>query len=244
MHSFYQFVVDAEALVKSQTLKGFNKELARQSNKDEAVQRYQVLPRQQVVEDEYSQFKSPLYYGAGVEFLSHNYFDFFRTDYNLVQMVSMDDWDNPQRDRGADHKNMSMKKQHYKKQGVISAPGSPVSIQTKGTLNPVKEHMTNDGSRIPNWISYALSEACANGYAYQTRLILFTLGKGIHYVLDNNSHKRIEVVNNKEIARKIDNNPFFWNEMRKSFGLPTLDISHPMDPEGSAVKMELDALDN
>ena len=78
MHSFYQFVVDAEALVKSQTLKGFNKELARQSNKAEAVQRYQVLPRQQVVEDEYSQFKSPLYYGAGVEFLSHNYFDFFR----------------------------------------------------------------------------------------------------------------------------------------------------------------------
>lgn len=244
MHSFYQYVIDAEALVKSQTLKGFNEELARQSNTDEAVARYQVLPRQQVVEDEYTQFKSPLYYGGGVEFLSHNYFDFFRTDYNLVKMISMDDWDNPQRDRGSDHNNHSMKKHHYKKQGVISAPGSPVRIQTKGTLNPTKEHMTNDGSRIPNFVMYALAEACANGDAYQTRLILFTLGKGLHYILKDNSFNRIEVVNNKEISKKIDHNPFFWNEVRSSFGLPILDITRPLDPEGNAVKMELETVDN
>jgi hypothetical protein len=241
MHSFYQYVIDAEALVKSQTLKGFNKELARQANTDEAVAKYQVLNR--LIDEDYGQFRSPLYYGGGVEFLAESYLDFFDSNYNLKEIVSMDDWDNPQRDRGSDHHAVSAKKEKYKTQGVISQPGSPVRIQTKGTLNSTKEHMTNDGSRIMNFVGSSLAEACKSQTAYSMRLILFTLGKGLHYRLEDNIFKKIEVINSSEISKKIDKNPFFWNHMRKRFGLPILDIAYPKDPEGNAIKMELDELD-
>lgn len=243
MHSFYNFAVDPEALVKSQTLKGYNKELARQANTEEAVQKYQVLDPKGVDEDYSGLFKSPLYYGAGVEFLAHNYFDFFDSDYNLKEIISMDDYDNPQRDIGSDIHALSQKKNKYKRQGVITRPGSPVRIQVKGTLNPTKEHMTNDGSRIMNFVGSSLAEACITQTAYQMRLILFTLGKGIHYRLVDNTFKKIEVVNNREISNKVDNNPFFWNRVRESFGLPLLEILYPTDPEGAAIKMELDGLD-
>lgn len=237
MHSFHKYVVNAKALVKTNTLRGFNKELARQSNTDEAVAKYQVLSG--VSEEDYSQFRSPLYYGGGVEFLAESYFSFFGSDYNLIDLKSVDDWDHPERDRGSDHKAVSQKKMKYKGPNIITEPASPVRIQTKGTLNPLKEHKTNDGSRIMNFVASALAEACKSGSAYQTRLILFTLGKGLHYRLEENTYRKIEVVNNKEIARKIDNNPFFWNYVRERFGLSTVKIYTTKDPEGKAIKMEL-----
>ena len=237
MHSFHKYVVNAKALVKTNTLRGFNKELARQSNTDEAVAKYQVLSG--VSEEDYSQFRSPLYYGGGVEFLAESYFSFFGSDYNLIDLKSVDDWDHPERDRGSDHKAVSQKKMKYKGPNIITEPASPVRIQTKGTLNPLKEHKTNDGSRIMNFVASALAEACKSGSAYQTRLILFTLGKGLHYRLEENTYRKIEVVNNKEIARKIDNNPFFWNHVRERFGLPKQKIYPTKDPEGKAIKMEL-----
>jgi len=244
MHSFYKFVNDPEALVRDQTLKGFNRELAKQANTDEAVQKYQVLNPVSLDEEYTGKFRSPLYYGAGVELLAHVYFDFFGSVYNLVQVTSMDDWENPQRDTGSDQHAFSMQKKKYHKQKVISQPGSPVRIQVKGGLNPTKKHTTNDGSRIPNFIMNALAEACATQTAYQMRLILFTLGHGLHYVLDNNSYSKLEIVNHNEIKRKIDNNPFFWNKMRESFGLPLIDIKSAGDPEGLAVIAELESVDN
>ena len=237
MHSFHKYVVDAKALVKTNTLRGFNRELARQSNTDEAVAKYQVLNGKP--EEDYSQFKSPLYYGGGVEFLAESYFSFFGSAYNLTDIKSVDDWDHPERDRGSDHKAVSLKRQKYKVPNIITEPASPVRIQTKGTLNPLKEHKTNDGSRIMNFVGSALAEACKSGSAYQTRLILFTLGKGLHYRLEENTYRKIEVVHNKEIAKKIDNNPFFWNHVRERFGLPKAKIYPTKDPEGKAIKMEL-----
>ena len=237
MHSFYKYVNDAKALVKTNTLRGFNHELARQANTDEAVKKYQVLTG--ASEEDYSQFKSPLYYGAGVEFLAESYFSFFGSDYNLVDIKSVDDWDDKGRDRGSDHMAVSQKKLDYKTQRVISAPGSPIRIQTKGTLNPMKEHKTNDGSRIMNFVGSAGMEAILTGTAYQTRLLLFTLGKGLHFVLKENTYNKIEVVNNKAISRKIDNNPFFWNHVRDRLGLPKVKIVSPKDPEGKAIAMEL-----
>ena len=237
MHSFHKYVVDAKALVKTNTLRGFNKELARQSNTDEAVAKYQVLNG--TPEEDYSQFKSPLYYGGGVEFLAESYFSFFGSAYNLTDIKSVDDWDHPERDRGSDHKAVSLKRQKYKVPNIITEPASPVRIQTKGTLNPMKEHMTNDGSRIMNFVGSAGMEAILTGTAYQTRLLLFTLGKGLHFVLKENTYNKIEVVNNKAISRKIDNNPFFWNHVRDRLGLPKVKIVSPKDPEGKAIAMEL-----
>ena len=237
MHSFYKYVVDAKALVKNSNLKKYNHELARQSNTDEAVKKYQVLTG--ASEEDYSQFRSPLYYGAGVEFLAESYFSFFGSDYNLVDITSVDDWDNKERDRGSDHHAVSQMKKKYKKQRVISSAASPIRIQTKGTLNPMKEHTTNDGSRIMNFVGSAGMEAILTGTAYQTRFILFTLGKGLHYRLEENTYKKIEVVNYKEIARKIDGNPFFWNHVRDRLGLPKVKTYSPKDPEGKAINIEL-----
>jgi transcription antitermination factor NusG len=236
MHSFNQYVNDAEKLLETETLKGFTKELVKQSNTTEAVNKYQVLSPK---EDEYTKFKSPLYFGSGVEFLSFGFFDFFGSDYNLIQVTSIDDWDNPQRDIGFDLNAVSQKHKKYKKQAVVSEAGSPIYIQVKGTDNPIKEHMTNDGSRIMNFVGASLAKARKDGNIYTTRLILFTLGKGLHWALNDNTSNCVEVIGNIQISKKIDNNPYFWNHMRKLFNLPIKSISSPMDPEGKAIIMEL-----
>lgn len=242
MHSFPKFCIDPEALVKKQTMKGFVTAAGKQANTDEAAFKYnQSLFG---TDEDNTGYKAPRYFGAAWEYFRHVYMDVYGSEYNLYGVFSNDDWDNPQPDRGGDGGASSRKKKNYPKLEIQTEPGSPVYFQDKSTENWTKEFMTNDGSRIMNYIGWAQSDARKRKASYQARYILFTSGKDLHYKLKENTCNIIEVINGKHISNKSDGDQVFWNELRRHFGLAPLPVQTPIDAEARIIEAANKELDN
>ena len=153
---------------------------------------------------------------------------------NLTDIQSTDDWDDAAQDTGVDHYAVSLKdKTMGRGSNRCAKPMSPVFIQTKGTLNAKKEFSTNDGARLPNFYMNAFSQARQQGASYSARYILFTTGKSLHYILDNNSGNVTEVVGFREISQHVDNNVAFWNAMRRKATVAEEHYEAPMDAEAN-----------
>ena len=242
MHSFPKFCIDPEALVAEQTMKGFLKAAGKQANTDEAAYKYN---QSVFTAEEYEKgYKSPRYFGASWEFFRHVYMDIYGSEYNLYGVYSNDDWDNPQPDRGGDGGASSRKQKLYKNLEIQTEPGSPVYFQDKATENWIKEFMTNDGSRIMNFMGWAQSDARRRKASYQARYLLFTSGKGLQYKLNENTSKIIEVFNGKHISNKCDGDQIFWNELRNHLGLAALPVVSPVDPDAQIIDLAIKKLDN
>ena len=239
-HSFGKFCFDKDSLVTKETLKGFMDALLKQSNKDEALIPYHdQLPE----EDDGKPIKAPRYFGAGGEFLSECFFEVYGSDYNLTGIVSYDDEEIARTDGGVDQEARSRKEKIYTTRlNTKAIPNSPIYIQVKTAVNPTKEFTTNDGSRIMNFFGHAQGLARAQGASYNERYILFTTGKALHWVLKRNTFDMIEVINFKDIKKRVDGDRVFWNRMREKFGLPGLDLPPaPMDPEYKSILAEIDS---
>jgi len=242
MHSFPQFCIDPEALVKKQTMKDFVKEAGRQANTDEAASKYNQNLFD--IDEDYKGYKAPRYFGAAWEYFRHVYMDVYGSEYNLYGVYSNDDWDNPLPDRGGDGGASSRKKKHYRKREIQTEPGSPVYFQDKATENWVKKFMTNDGSRIMNYIGYAQADAFRRKAAYQARYLLFTSGQGLHWKLKENTCDIIEVIDGKHIGDKSNGDQVFWNELRRHLGLSPLLVETPIDAEARIIEAANKELDN
>lgn len=239
-HSFGKFCIDKQALVAVETLEGFMKALLKQSNQDEALVPYHD---QTSLEDDGKAIKAPRYYGAGVEFLAECFFEEYGRDYNLTGIKSHNDEEVVKRDGGVDQEARSIKEKIYSKRlNTKAKPNSPVYLQVKGTVNPTKEFTTNDGSRIMNFFAHAQALARAEGQSYSARYILFTTGSKLHWVLETNTLNMIEVINFKDVKKRINGDRIFWNRMREKFGLSVLDLPKgPIDPEYKSVLAEIAA---
>jgi hypothetical protein len=239
-HSFGKFCIDKESLVAKETLKGFMDALLKQSNKDEAAIPYHdQLPD----EEEGEVIKAPRYFGAGGEFLSECFFEVYGADYNLTGITSYDDEEIARTDGGVDQEARSRKEKIYTKRlNTKAVVGSPVYIQVKTAVNPVKEFTTNDGSRIMNFYGHAQGLARAQGASYTARYLLFTTGGSLHWVLKRNTFDMIEVVNFQDIKKRINGDRVFWNRMREKFGLAGLELPPAsMDPEYKSILAEIDS---
>jgi hypothetical protein len=218
MHIFANYSVDPDKLLEKANLKSYVVRAREIAETPEAIFQHQV--------GEYKDYQSPgswspKYFGSAIEFLAECYFEFFGALYNLQGIRSVDDIDSTETDRGVDHfattmtKKIGVKASKMDTSGRVAEVGSPVYIQTKGTLNFKKEFTTNDGARLPNFFMHAFGDAIRSGTAYQSRYILFTTGKSIHRILAENSGQMLEIVNYNEISRKIDGNEDFFNSMRR-----------------------------
>jgi len=243
MHSFFRYCINPDSFLHVRTLKDFIAVLKKQSNDDNALIPY----RESVRLSDYNEddefigvLKAPRYFGAGVEALSEIYFDVFGSEYNLANYKSLDDTDSDVEDTGYDAIANTMKKKVYKgKISKISLPGNNVYIQVKGSLNPVKLFMTNDGSRVMNFYGNAQGHARMLGQGNRARFLLFTTAKDLHYKLKKNTYEEIDVIGYDKIKKKIDNNPFVWNAFFKKLGLPEIEITGPRDPEFDSISAEL-----
>lgn len=236
-HSFGKFCIDKDSLVTKETLKGFIDALLKQSNTEEALIPYHdQLPD----EDNGKRIKAPRYFGAGGEFLSECFFEVYGSDYNLTGIMSYDDEEIARTDGGVDQYARSRKEKLYANRlNTKASSNSPVYIQVKTVINPNTIFTTNDGSRIMNFYGHAQGLARAEGSSYSARYILFTTGKELHWVLKRNTFNLIEVVNFKDIKKRVDGDRVFWNHVREKFGLPLLDLpAPPMDPEFKSILTE------
>ena len=244
-HSFFKYCIDPTEFDNCTTLRQFLQLLKKQSNLDEAKIPYREdLKSNQNEDDDLKTIKAPRYFGAGVEALAETFFEVFgMSDYNLGNYISQDTIEEDLEDTGYDAVAVTAKQKKYGKQlPKICGPGDPIWIQIKGSLNPTKEHTTNDGSRIMNFFANAQVNARASGTANSMRCILFTTAKGLHYKLDNNTKGDIEVVGYKKISKQVDNNILFWNQFRNKIGLSLLSIKPNQDPDFLTMQKKLDEL--
>jgi len=219
MHSFSKYNVGAEQLVAKQTLKHYLAVLFKQANSPEGA-----IPYNDVEPSDDQKIKAPRYYGAGGEFLSYIFFKTFGHAYNVHNVLMTDDVEVAKEDGGCDGEAACRVSKLYdrKTMKILTSPGSPVFIQVKTTTNSQREFTTNDGSNIMNFFGNAQMKAAITGHSFQARYILWTTGKSLGWKLVENTGGFIEVISYSEIAKKIDNDPVFWNNVREAFNLPIL----------------------
>lgn len=220
MHSFAKKAPHAGALLKGNTLSSFMAASIRCSNTVEAIEVFEVGSYKDygLLDGGMPTRWSPKYFGGSIEFLAETFFEEFGAAFNMGSIVSTDDFESTETDGGVDHvaKSLVGKKMSS---GINAQPNAPVFIQTKGVTNPKYIFKTNDGARLPNFFMNARAKATKTGHAYQARYVLFTTGKGIHHVLDNNSGNVLEVIGYKKIKSFVDNNVAFWDRMRSKMGV-------------------------
>lgn len=228
-HSFARYCIEPHSLVRGQTLKTYLRALLKQSNQPLAITVYRDT---EPLQDNGKTIRAPRYFGAGGEFLSECFFEVYGDDYNIKGITSLDDEEKQHTDGGVDQTALSRKDKIYREYAnTKSKPNSPVYIQVKTTMNSTREYQTNDGSRIMNYFAHAQALARVGGHSYCARYVLFTTGKGLHWALERNTLKMIEVINARAIERRIDGDTVFWNHMRARLGIELLSQT-VCDPDG------------
>ncbi len=220
-HSFNLRCIDFAAILRHTTLDDMLKEVHEQSKSEEAKIRVDVANYKDYGTDQWC----PLYFGMFSEWLACHFLNHYGRLWNVQSITMTDSVGSTHEDYGIDGMGFSIDRKEDKASGRIIVPNSPVYLQVKGTLNPRKEYSPNDGSRLPNFGCNAMATALKTGYAYQSRFLLFTTGKGISYTLDKMFMGLIEVIARKQISKLMDNNAVFLNQMRVSVGLPPVPIA-------------------
>ena len=210
-HRFPQHCIDLDALIQGRTLESYLRALANQANDEAATRTYLNGVCGTDVSEHRESYASPEYFGEGGEFLRHCFFDFFGSRFCLRDIWSVNARSGViQRDRGWDGGAVTSKSH---RNHDWASKGDPVYIQDKTTRNFSKLYETNDGSRIMNFVGAAAMDAIVQGHAQKARFILWTTGKGLHYILEQNVGERLEVVGYEAISNLVDYCDDFWKSV-------------------------------
>jgi len=243
-HVFVNQCIDFEELlnpakwVKGKCLDHMLKTAYNQSKTEEAKLRVDIANYKDYEQDD----GCPMYFGSFTEWLAWHFFNHYGRLFNVEGCEMLASEGSSEQDLGNDGRMRSIKRQEMKKTYRIAVKGSPVYLQVKGTMNKTKVYTANDGSRLPNFCTNAMSDAIRTGYAFQARYIIFTTGKEIHHSLDSMSNGMLEVVSYKDIKACLDMDWVFLNRLRSSVGLTEV-VMGPcdIDPESAIIRAELEA---
>lgn len=222
-HIFENVCIDFNEILKDTDFKRMIRVVAKQSKTTEAKLRTDLGNYKNYGEDE----NSPMYFGLFAEWYAQEFLNYFGSlpCFNIANVQMYNAVGSSNIDNGVDGDAITMSdKKSNNKSSVAIKQGGKVYIQVKGTLNFSKEHMANDGSRLPNFTTNAMSSAIKNGTAYSTRYILFTTGIGVHYRLKQMWNDMVEIISINEIEQLAKKNVLFLNVLRERVGLEPLPI--------------------
>jgi hypothetical protein len=235
-HVFVNHCIDFESILAEPKLDNMLKVAFKQSKTDGAKLRVDFANYKDYGQDQWC----PAYFGMFVEWLAWHFFNHYGRLFNVEGCEMTDSVDSSLEDYGTDGRMRSIKDQLFTKTCRKTVKGSPVYLQVKGTMNKTKEYTPNDGSRLPNFCTNAMSDAIRQGKAYQARYIIFTTGKSVHYSLDKMSNDMLEVVNYKIINGLLKDDYVFLNLLRSSVGLTEFPLdTSALDPEAELVRAEI-----
>lgn len=227
-HIFENVCLDFAPILAIPNIKNMLKEVEKQAKTEEAKKRTDFPHYKDYGQDEWS----PVYFGLFVEWFAEQFLNHFGHVYNIFNVHMMNVEGDVSEDLGVDGMGLTMNDKDVRGSAVKAPRHGDVYIQVKGTLNFQKKHTPNDGSRLPNFTTNAMSSAIISGKAYQSRYILFTTADGIHYTLKKMWNGMVEVIGIDQIQKLVNNNIQFLNILRTKVGLPELDIPLlSMDPE-------------
>lgn len=238
---FQNYCLDWEDILSDSNIDNMQKRVVEQARTEEAKRRVDLANYKEAYEED--DF-APMYFGSFVEWYAQHFLNHFGYNWDLHSVNMLDCEGGTQSDLGVDGEAMTTKARPNKKSLIAPRANSKVYIQVKGCLNPTKVHKANDGTRLPNFMTNAMSQAITNGEAYQARYVLFTTGDSIHYTLDQMSNGLMEVINIKKIRKLTKGNVHFLNILREAAGLKALDIPPQMDEEAirNSKNLEVDEM--
>ena len=181
-HIFVHRCIDFNKLLKETKLSKMIKVAHEQSKTDEAKKRVNFSKYKEY--DNNNTESDPVYFGMFTEWLAWHFLNHYGHVFNVQGMELTASIGNSEEDYGVDGRGICVKEQKMRSTSRKAVKNSPVYLQVKGTMNRNKEYTPNDGSRLPNFATNAMSDAIRSGHAYQARYILFTTGKGIHFSLE------------------------------------------------------------
>lgn len=229
-HIFNNVCIDFDALLATTDIKKMFKVAAEQAKTEEAKKRTDFANYKDYGQDEWS----PMYFGLFVEWFAEHFLNHFGHMWNICDVQLFNHEGDATEDLGVDGMAKTQQKRKAKGTRCEAPQFGDVYIQVKGTLNYFKEHKANDGSRLPNFTTNAMSSAIMLGRAYQSRYMLFTTASGVHYTLQKMWNDMVEVISIKEINKFANGNVVFLNLLRKSVGLDPIEFSQlPMDSEAA-----------
>lgn len=238
-HVFENYCIDFDALLREANFSKMIRAAHKQSKELEAKVRADFPHYKDYGVDD----SCPMYFGMFFEWFSAKLLNHYGHLWNLRDVSMLNEVGNADEDGGTDGHASTMMERRFAQKTRVTKVGSPCFLQVKGTLDPTKEFKTNDGSRLANFMMNALSTAVVTGAAYHARYIVITSGKGLHYKLDNNSNKLMEVIGYAEISKLMNGNVSFLNALRESVGLKALPLPPAeMDAE-AAFNIQLNSVD-
>lgn len=182
----------------------------------------------------------PAYFGMFVEWLAWHWLNHYGHLFNIQSVTMVDSDGNTDQDYGVDGHGLSITRSVLKSTNRLITPNSPVYIQVKGTLNKAKIYCANDGSRLPNFGLHAMSGAITSGHDWDSRYVIFTTGKDIHYTLDKMARGLFEVINYSKIKSLMNGDTVFLNRLRQSVGLLEIPVTVcPPNAKFLAVQSEI-----
>ena len=226
-HKFSEICVDFDAILQEPDIRKMIKIVLKQAKTEEAKKRTDLANYKDYNEKE----GSPKYFGMFVEWYAQHFLNHFGHVFNIGNVQMAEHAGGTDEDYGIDGMGTTVYTRTIKGTNRKAEAGAKVYLQVKGTDNHNKEHYANDGSRLPNFTTHAMSSAIKAGTAYKSRYILFTTAKGVYYTLDKMWNGMVEVVAIKEINKLAKGNMVFLNTLRMSVGLPEIEYSVAMDAE-------------
>jgi hypothetical protein len=235
-HIFTHRCIDFKPILEEADLKKMLKAVFAQSKTEAARKRVDFAHYKDYDADEFC----PIYFGMFAEWLAWHFLNHYGHVFNVQGVEMTASIGSSEKDYGIDGRGLCAKDQLMNSTGRKCNTGSPVYVQVKGTMNSNKEYQANDGSRLPNFATNAMSDAIRSGHAYQARYLLFTTGKGIHFSLDEMTNKMFEIINFKKIKHLVDGDDVFLNRLRTSVNLPAYPLTlAEIDPEADFIRKEI-----
>jgi hypothetical protein len=231
-HIFENICIDFEQILSEPNIKTVLNAVRKQAESEEAIRRTNIASYKDILKEDSPW--SPKYFGLFVEWLAQEFLNFYGGFFNLYDCQMIDSEGSSERDIGIDGTAVATcDRTNAKVKTIKSSLGTPIYIQVKGTLNHRKEFSPNDGSRLPNFYTAAMSRAIQEGHAYKARYLIFTTGAGLHYTLENMSHCIAEVIHFGHIRKFFDDDYLFLNKLRIKVGLEPINID-PVDIDEEA----------
>jgi hypothetical protein len=241
-HVFENVCINFEEILIKPDIKHMLRVVKEQAKTTEAKKRTDIANADKYSDDE----GSPKYFGMFVEWYAQEYLNHFGYLYNIANVNMLDVVGGNTEDLGVDGEGVTMTTRKTSTRSTIShTQGGRVYIQVKGTTNHNKEHQANDGSRLPNFATHAMSSAISGAAAYSSRYVLFTTGKGVHYKLKAMWCNLVEVIGIHDIDKLASKNVEFLNRLRDRVGLNKIEYIAPeMDAEAEYNLTQFEEYDN
>lgn len=170
----------------------------------------------------------PAFFGASGDWFCLEFLNYFGSHFQIEHVRSLTDSESTESDIGIDMHAVSSSPGKFKL--IVWVAGSPVEIQIKWSVNPMKNLELNR-DRIGNFGSAVANRARRAQKFQSTRMVLVTSAAGVNHSVLECLGEELEVINFVKISKLVDGNIGFWNHLRSKVGLSPLPYKELMDKE-------------